>query len=301
MPEKIYLTYTNATAIPYQGSRLGHHIVLNYIDADGNHHTLQGAPKIRFEHTLEKAGAFLQEEVLSDGVNNTDSPFGRLKADPEGIDRNISLNQPYTMVAEGDDLSPQWALMRGFADEVNSTGYEYRPYSQNSNSFAGGALQRAGLIGSGSKIPERFNEQPAFDPVSGETSSLYVPGFETTLKSPIDTETPLPFSLDVRTGAPAGSNAAPDRRGFLDGGPRNSDFAASDGPGVQGDTPVHYLARRTYSLSGAPDVSAAAYGIAPPALPQPPSDDGPLTLMQAYIASGWTRANPSDLRSPPKG
>jgi hypothetical protein len=154
---------------------------------------------------------------------------------------------------------------------------------------------------SGSKIPERFNEQPAFDPVSGETSSRYVPGFETTLKSPIDTETPLPFSLDVRTGAPAGSNAAPDRRGFLDGGPRNSDFAASDGPGVQGDTPVHYLARRTYSLSGAPDVSAAAYGIAPPALPQPPSDDGPLTLMQAYIASGWTRANPSDLRSPPKG
>ena len=27
MPEKIYLTYTNATSIPYQGSTLGHHIV----------------------------------------------------------------------------------------------------------------------------------------------------------------------------------------------------------------------------------------------------------------------------------
>jgi hypothetical protein len=49
------------------------------------------------------------------------------------------------MVAEGDDLSPRWALMRDFADEVNSTGYEYRPISQNSNSFAGGALQRTGF------------------------------------------------------------------------------------------------------------------------------------------------------------
>jgi hypothetical protein len=283
MSEKIYLTYTNATSIPYQGSTLGHHIVLNYIDADGNHHTLQGVPKHTFEHTLEKAGAFLKEEVLSDGVNNTDSPFGRLQADPVRIDRNISLNQPYTMIAEGDDLSPQWALMRGFADEVNSTGYEYRPYSQNSNSFAGGALQRAGLMGSGSKVPERFNEQPAFDPVSGQTSSRYVPGFETTLKHPIDTETPLPFPLDVRTGAPAGGNAAPDRRGFLDGRLRNTDFAASDGPGVPDDMPVRYLGRTTYNLSGAPEASAAGYGIAPPTIPRPPSDDGPLTLMQAYL------------------
>jgi hypothetical protein len=34
MSEKIFLTYTNATAVPYQGSVLGHHIVLNYIDDD---------------------------------------------------------------------------------------------------------------------------------------------------------------------------------------------------------------------------------------------------------------------------
>jgi hypothetical protein len=54
MSEKIYLTYTNATSIPYQGSTLGHHIVLNYIDADGNHHTLQGVPENKFEHTLKK-------------------------------------------------------------------------------------------------------------------------------------------------------------------------------------------------------------------------------------------------------
>jgi hypothetical protein len=37
--------------------------------------------------------------------------------------------------------------MQDFANEVNSIGYEYRPVSQNSNSFAGGALQRAGFSG----------------------------------------------------------------------------------------------------------------------------------------------------------
>jgi hypothetical protein len=175
MPEKIYLTYTNATAVPYQGSTLGHHIVLNYIDANGNHYTLQGIPKHGFEHNVDKALAFGREEVLSDGVRNTDSPFGRLIPAPEHGDRDVSLNQPYTMVAEGDDLSAQWALIRDFANEVNSTGYEYRPISQNSNSFAGGALQRAGLVGAGSANPERFEHLPAFDPATGETSKRYVP------------------------------------------------------------------------------------------------------------------------------
>src|ERR1700732_1773049 len=145
MPERIFLTYTNATAVPYQGSVLGHHIVLNYIDANGVHHTLQGVPEHSFEHNIDKLKAFLYEELLSDGANNTDSPFQRLQVKPQRIDSDISLNQPHTMVAEGGDLSPRWALMRDFADEVNSTGYEYRPISQNSNSFAGGALQRTGF------------------------------------------------------------------------------------------------------------------------------------------------------------
>jgi hypothetical protein len=169
MTEKIFMTYTNATAVPYQGSTLGHHVVLNYIDADGYHHTLQGVPQYPFQHNVAKAWAFIREEELSDGTNNTDSPFGRLKADVEHADSNTSLNQPYTMIAEGDDLSPHWGLMRDFADEVNSTGYEYRPISQNSNSFAAGALQRGGFLGPGNRFPERFNRQGAFDPASGNT------------------------------------------------------------------------------------------------------------------------------------
>jgi hypothetical protein len=50
MSENFFLTYTNASALPYQGSVLGHHIVLNYIDSDGIHHTLQGLPQNSFAH-----------------------------------------------------------------------------------------------------------------------------------------------------------------------------------------------------------------------------------------------------------
>jgi hypothetical protein len=196
MPEKIFLTYTNATAVPYQGSVLGHHIVLNYIDSAGAHQTLQGAPEHGFDHNIDKLLAFLRAEGLSEDTNNLDSPFGRLQTKAKEDD-DLSLNHPHTMVAEGDDLSPRWGLMEDFADEVNSTGYEYRPESQNSNSFAGGALQRAGFFGSGTEFPERFDRQLGFDPVTGETRSFKVPGFERPLANPINTATPMPFPLDA--------------------------------------------------------------------------------------------------------
>src|SRR4051812_7038513 len=99
------------------------------------------------------------------------------------------------MVAEGDDLSSRWALIKGFADEVNSIGYEYRPASQNSNSFAGGALERGGFFGRGNAFPERFGHQLVLDPASGETQSYRVPGFDRQLKNPINTATPMPFPL----------------------------------------------------------------------------------------------------------
>jgi hypothetical protein len=111
------------------------------------------------------------------------------------------------MVAEGDDLSPRWGLMEDFADEVNSTGYEYRPKSQNSNSFAGGALQRAGFFGPGSEFPERFDRQLGFDPVTGETRSFKVPGFEKPLANPINTATPMPFPLEVPASSDRSENA----------------------------------------------------------------------------------------------
>jgi hypothetical protein len=268
MSEKFFLTYTNATAVPYQGTELGHHIVLNYIDSNGEHHTLQGVPEHRFAHNIDKLGAVIREEMLSDGANNTDSPFQRLLAEPDrGLkaktmseDSNAPLNQPHTMVAEGDDLSPRWALMRDFADEVNSTGYEYRPISQNSNSFAGGALQRAGFFGPGTEFPERFDRHPVVDPVSGETKSFYVPGFEAPLTNPINTTTPMPFPLDAPAAplVPNNGFTAPDRHGFLDNRSGNWGVAATTGAGDASSPALRALEK--YRRSAAPDDPASVQG-----------------------------------------
>jgi hypothetical protein len=203
------------------------------------------------------------------------------------------------MIAEGDDLSPRWALMRDFADEVNSIGYEYRPISQNSNSFAGGALQRAGFLGPGNKFPERFSRQLVFDPVSGGTRSFYVPGFEAPLTNPINTATPMPFPLDVPTAplVPTNGAAPADRRGFLDNGFGNSGPTLASAQGAPADKQVRYLGRRTYSLSPASAFDASAPTVplaspegitggpssAPAPAPQPPRDLGPLSLMDAYL------------------
>jgi hypothetical protein len=75
MPERIFITYTNATAIPYQGSTWAHHAVLNYIDSKGFHHTLEGMPKRKFNRNVEKLLATVREEAFSSGANNTDSRF----------------------------------------------------------------------------------------------------------------------------------------------------------------------------------------------------------------------------------
>jgi hypothetical protein len=67
MSEKIFLTYSNATALPYQGSVLGYHVVLNYIDSNGKHHTLQGFPQQKFEHNIDKLGAGTNERICRRG------------------------------------------------------------------------------------------------------------------------------------------------------------------------------------------------------------------------------------------
>lgn len=156
MPERIFLTYTNASAIPYQGSVLGHHIVLNYIDSEGTHYTLEGMPEHQFHHNFAKLGAAYREEVISNGVKNRDSPFQRLRANANERLRasDPAPSRPQTLIAEGDNLRSQWDRMANFGDEINSIGYEYRPLSQNSNSFAAAALKRAGFFGPGNAFPE---------------------------------------------------------------------------------------------------------------------------------------------------
>jgi hypothetical protein len=79
--------------------------------------------------------------------------------------------------------------MQGLADEVALVGYEYRPISQNSNTFAGNALQRAGLV------TDRLYFQLATDPETGATKAFFVPGFGNPLANPINGAIPDPISL----------------------------------------------------------------------------------------------------------
>jgi hypothetical protein len=90
MPERIFLTYTNATAVPYQGSTIGHHIVLNYVDSDGKRHTLQGQPEHPYQHNVKKLGAFIADGVRPDGIGVVNPPFGRLQSqfDPTKMRRH---------------------------------------------------------------------------------------------------------------------------------------------------------------------------------------------------------------------
>jgi hypothetical protein len=91
MPERIFITYTNATAIPYQGSTWAHHAVLNYIDSKGNHYTLEAIPERKFDRNAEKLLAAVREEVFSTGADNTDSHFQRHQAKSGGLGRKGRL------------------------------------------------------------------------------------------------------------------------------------------------------------------------------------------------------------------
>lgn len=214
MPERIFLTYTNATALPYQGAVLGYHVVLNYVDSNGKHHTLQGMPEQKFDRNATKLSAFLREEVLSDGANNKDSPFQRLRAKTNEPSDSAS-SRPRMLIAEGQNLRSQWERMTKFGDEVNSTGYEYRPLSQNSNSFAAAALKRAGFFGPGTAFPEIFDRLLVVDPVSGETRPVRVPGFDQRLMNPIN-QTTTSLTMPARPFAPANATRAGDRQGSFD-------------------------------------------------------------------------------------
>ena len=279
MRERIFLTYTNASAVPYHGAVLGHHVVLNYIDSNGVHHTLEGVPERKFNRNAEKLDAYFREEWLSDGIRNTDSPFRRLRAkEGKGVDPD-ALDKPHTMIASGDDLSSQWDQMKKFGAGVNATGYEYRPTSQNSNSFAAGALKQAGFLGPGTVLPEIFDWLVAADPANGRSDAIRVPGFDQRLTNPLNMAVP---PLDGVPFVPTNLSPVDDRHASFDKRFENPDpwpqRAENDGrpdwlppigtPGVTVAKPERYLARR---VTGQPEVSPFHTGA--PAVPFIPSDD----------------------------
>lgn len=173
--ERIFVTYTTATAPWADGPVLGHHAVLNYIDKNGNHQVIEGKPSKPIATTLEKGIAFAGEELFSDGARRADSQFGKIQA----IERQATtkdLGRPFENIYEDDDLRSKWNAIRATAATINDRGYEYRPYSQNSNTFAFVALRSAGLSASG----------VSYDPVSKKNQFHKLQGREFTLSNPIN-------------------------------------------------------------------------------------------------------------------
>jgi hypothetical protein len=265
---------------------LAHHIVLNYIDANGKHHTLEGVPERKFNHNVEKLIAFSLEEGRPYGdIVNTDSRFRRLKAkEGKGVVPDV-LDKPHTMIASGDDLSSQWDQMKKFGVGVNATGYEYRPTSQNSNSFAAQALKQGGFLGPGAVLPEVFDRLIVNDPASGGAHALWVPGFDRRLTNPLNLAVP---SLDAIPFVPTNSSLADDRHHSFDKRFDSLDTSVQENQskynrppawlppiralGNAEGKPERYLARR---VAGKPETSV--FDVGAPALPFVPSDDNSLS------------------------
>jgi len=259
-------------------------------------------PERKFNRNAEKFLAYLAEEWLSDGIRNTDSPFRRLRAKEgdEGIGI-AALDKPHTMIASGDDLSSQWDQMKRFGAGVNATGYEYRPISQNSNSFAAGALKHAGFLGLGTVLPEIFDRLIAADPANGRAHAVHVPGFDQRLTNPLNMAVP---PLDAVPFVPTNSSPVDDRhasfnRRFenLDPSPQRGENSGRPAwlppigaPGVTVAMPERYLARR---VSGQPEVSAFDRGA--PAVPFIPSDENSLSPRSTSLSDrfgNWTSSPP---------
>ncbi len=187
--------------------------------------------------------------------------------------------------------------MRGFSDDVNATGYEYRPLSQNSNSFAAGALKQAGFLGPGTVLPEIFDRLIVIDPASSRAHAVRVPGFDRILTNPLNRAVP---PLDAVPFVPTNSSPADDRASFdkrfesPDSSPQNSGQPAWLPPiqahGVAGARPERYLARR---VAGPSQVSALDIGA--PAVPFTPSDESSSSGRPASFVGrfgNWTSSPP---------
>lgn len=145
--ERIFVTYM---PVRLSGAKVGYHAALNYVDKHGKHYVVEAEPAgyDDLPKTLMKAYAFFDEEFLSSGTRNRDSKYGTIVA----MDRKgepDDLGRPFENLREAANLSTEWNAIRATAKMVNELGFEYRPRSQNSNTFAFAALRAAGLNASG--------------------------------------------------------------------------------------------------------------------------------------------------------
>lgn len=194
MAEKIGVTCRQVGRLP------AYHTALFYEKADGTRAILEASSEnADFMDAGEQRDALIAE---SSGRRSATSPFGRMIVLPErkwdAEDPFVSDHKnPYRILAEDEDLSAAWKSIQDTARHVNETGYWYRVLSQNSNTFARTAAERAGLqtpngaaidpilrtvriypaFGADHRLSERVDSAPAADrdPLDGEMDAVTSP------------------------------------------------------------------------------------------------------------------------------
>ena len=155
--ETLSITFTplTSTAVArYAGFGMAYHMALVYTDAAGTSYGASSGPSdLQSPQTTANA----LNAVISMAAD-VPSSFGTLIADPhndtaftEGSSTDYYTKDreghayPRTVVLKGTDLSSRWtSILRTYA-EVGAVGLSYAPMSQNSNSLAATALNRAGV------------------------------------------------------------------------------------------------------------------------------------------------------------
>jgi hypothetical protein len=193
MPDRIYVTY-KPTIAPES-----YHTAVHYerTDAAGNiieHRVLEAAFSNQLSYPEKILGAIEERFRDDDGP----SRFGNIKATVRGALAEDNT-YPYEEIAQGQDLSTNFAKMQLYGTGVTSGGFAYRGEHQNSNTFVSGALEAGEL---------RPATGVAHDPAgpAGELLEFFAPGLNEPLKAPIGQTS----SYEPVTGVQYGSATNPD-------------------------------------------------------------------------------------------
>jgi len=159
----------------------GYHMALFY-DKGKEAKVIEVGPSTPPPGPFLQSRATLHEHFFSN--SNTDSPWGRIV----GGERQWGLPDellPHAILAEGNDLSSQWNLIRAKLEEVKRRGYEYQsPFDQNSNTFVRDAAEDAHL-----PVPNGIGRD-----IDGQIGRYWTPGARH-LSNPINPDGPATNSI----------------------------------------------------------------------------------------------------------
>ena len=139
--ERIFVTYGRVVTAPGSDDPI-HHMAIHYQNSQGQTLVIEAGPDIR-SPTGNGALNLLNEEFLS--TSQTDSPWGRIVAAAPDLSSAEQLALPQETIITGSNLSQYWTRIVEAGNIVNVEGYEYRPWTQSSNTFVSSLLEFADL------------------------------------------------------------------------------------------------------------------------------------------------------------